>query len=242
LKKTKKNFVAIIPARAKSAELKNKNIIRIKKHPLISYSIEAAKKSKFIKRVFVTTDGKKIAKISKIYGADIIKRPMALAGNIIMPDASIVHAINHIEKNLNISFDNIVFLQPTSPIRKHSDIDNAIKLFKKKNADSLFSSVDIHPLMWKIKKNKATPLNYNYKKRVRRQDTEKNVVENGSIYITKKNIFKKYKSRLAGKIITYMMDSWSIFEIDNKKDSEIISSLLSQNLIKKNKLIIPKKK
>ncbi len=242
MKKTKKNFVAIIPARAKSAELKNKNIIRIKKHPLISYSIEAAKKSKFIKRVFVTTDGKKIAKISKIYGADIIKRPMALAGNIIMPDASIVHAINHIEKNLNISFDNIVFLQPTSPIRKHSDIDNAIKLFKKKNADSLFSSVDIHPLMWKIKKNKATPLNYNYKKRVRRQDTEKNVVENGSIYITKKNIFKKYKSRLAGKIITYMMDSWSIFEIDNKKDSEIISSLLSQNLIKKNKLIIPKKK
>ena len=167
---------------------------------------------------------------------------MALAGNIIMPDASIVHAINHIEKNLNISFDNIVFLQPTSPLRKHSDIDNAIKLFKKKNADSLFSSVDIHPLMWKIKKNKATPLNYNYKKRVRRQDTEKNVVENGSIYITKKNIFKKYKSRLAGKIITYMMDSWSIFEIDNKKDSEIISSLLSQNLIKKNKLIIPKKK
>jgi len=96
--------------------------------------------------------------------------------------------------------------------------------------------------MLKIRKNKISPINYNYKKRVRRQDTEKNVVENGSIYITKKNIFKKYKSRLAGRIITYIMDSWSIFEIDNKKDSEIISTLLSQSLIKTNNLIIPKKK
>ena len=242
MKNIKKNFVAIIPARAKSTELKDKNVIKIKKHPLISYSIEAAKRSKFIKKIFVTTDGKKIAKISKAYGAIVIKRPKSLSGNVIMPDASIAHAINYIEKNINVNFENVVFLQPTSPLRKYSDIDNAIKLFKKNNADSLFSSVDINPLVWKIKKNKIRPLNYNYKNRIRRQDTtEQNVVENGSIYITNKNIFKKYKSRLGGKIITYIMDSWSIFEIDYKKDLEIISSLLSAKLIKSNKMIIPKK-
>ena len=242
MKNIKKNFVAIIPARAKSTELKDKNVIKIKKHPLISYSIEAAKRSKFIKKIFVTTDGKKIAKISKAYGAIVIKRPKSLSGNVIMPDASIAHAINYIEKNINVNFENVVFLQPTSPLRKYSDIDNAIKLFKKNNADSLFSSVDINPLVWKIKKNKIRPLNYNYKNRIRSQDTtEQNVVENGSIYITNKNIFKKYKSRLGGKIITYIMDSWSIFEIDYKKDLEIISSLLSAKLIKSNKMIIPKK-
>ena len=242
MKNIKKNFVAIIPARAESKELKDKNVIKIKKHPLISYSIEAAKRSKFIKKIFVTTDGKKIAKISKVYGATVIKRPKSLSGNVIMPDASIAHAINYIEKNINVNFENVVFLQPTSPLRKYSDIDNAIKLFKKNNADSLFSSVDINPLVWKIKKNKIRPLNYNYKNRIRRQDTtEQNVVENGSIYITNKNIFKKYKSRLGGKIITYIMDSWSIFEIDYKKDLEIISSLLSAKLIKSNKMIIPKK-
>ena len=143
-------------------------------------------------------------------------------------------------RNININFENVVFLQPTSPLRKASDIDNAIRQFKKNNSDSLFSSVDIHVSMWKIKKNKAHPL-YNYKNRIRRQDAGKHVIENGSIYITKKNLFKKYKNRLGGKISTYMMDSWSLFEVDSKKDYKIISSLLSSGFVKSNKGIIPKK-
>lgn len=239
--KNHKSFVAIIPARAGSREIKEKNIIQINGHPLISYSIEAAKNSKFIKKIFVTTDGEKIAKISKIYGAEVIKRPKLLAGDIIMPDASVVHAINYIEKNTNINFENVVFLQPTSPLRKSSDIDNAIKVFKKSKADSLLSSVDMHVLIWKKNNNKASPLNYSYKNRTRRQDAKINAIENGSFYITKKNLFKKYKNRLNGKIITYTMDFVSIFQIDSKKDFEIVSSLLSSKLFKLHEQIIPKK-
>ena len=208
---------------------------------MITYSIIAAQNSNLFDKIYVSSEDSVVIEISRKYGAEIIKRPKKLSGNVIMPDAAVVHAINYIEKNTNIDFENIVFLQPTSPLRKQTDIDNAIKLFKKNNADSLFSSVDIHPFMWKVKKNKTRPLNYNSKNRMRRQDVEKNVVENGSIYITNKNIFKKYKSRLGGKITTYIMDSWSIFEIDNKKDLEIISSFLSSKLIKSNKIIIPKK-
>ena len=88
----------------------------------------------------------------------------------------------------------------------------------------------------------VTPLNFNYKSRLRRQDAEVDVIENGSIYITKKKIFKKYKNRFGGKIISYMMDSWSIFEVDSKKDFEIVSSLLSSKLAKLNRLVMPKKK
>ena len=63
MSRKQEGFIAIIPARAGSKEIKKKNIIKINGHPLISYSIEAAKKSKFIKNVFVSTDGKEIAKI-----------------------------------------------------------------------------------------------------------------------------------------------------------------------------------
>ena len=60
-----KKFIAIIPARAGSKEIKKKNIIKVCGHPIVSYSIEAAKKSKFIKSVYVSTDGEDIARISK---------------------------------------------------------------------------------------------------------------------------------------------------------------------------------
>ena len=60
-----KKIVAIIPAREGSQGIKNKNIKKLNGHPLISYSISSAKKSKLIDKVFVTTDGKKISKISK---------------------------------------------------------------------------------------------------------------------------------------------------------------------------------
>ena len=65
----------LIPARAGSREIKKKNIVQINGYPLLSYSIEAAKRSKFIKKIFVSTDGKDIAKVAEKYGAIIIKRP-----------------------------------------------------------------------------------------------------------------------------------------------------------------------
>ena len=100
--KKQKNFVAIIPARAGSKEIKRKNIFPINGHPLVSYSIAAAKKSKFIKEVFVSTDGKDIAKVAKKYGAKIIRRPKHLSNGAAQIEPSILHAIKYIEKFINV--------------------------------------------------------------------------------------------------------------------------------------------
>ena len=75
----KNKFVALIPAREGSKGVKNKNIKIINGHPVIAYSILAAKKSKNVKKVFVTTDGPNIAKIAKKYGAEVIIRPKNLS-------------------------------------------------------------------------------------------------------------------------------------------------------------------
>ena len=94
--KKKKNFVAIIPARGGSQELKGKNIKKLLGHPLIAYSIVAAQRSKYISQVYVSTDNKKIAFNAKKYGAKIINRPKNLANNTILPDAAVLHAIKEI--------------------------------------------------------------------------------------------------------------------------------------------------
>ena len=122
--------------------------------PLISYSISSAKKSKLIDKVFVSTDGKQISRISKIYGAEVIIRPKKISNNIIMPDAAVVHAINYISKIQNFSFDYLVFIQPTSPLRNKTELDLAIKRCINKNLDTVFSSTDYKPFLWTKKRGK----------------------------------------------------------------------------------------
>ena len=139
---SKKNFTAIIPARALSKEIKSKNLVTIGDHPLVSYSIEAAKKSKFIKDIYVSTDGKNIAKIAKKYGAKVIIRPKHLSQDFSQVEDAVIHAIKIIEKLYHKKVDNIVLMQPTSPQRKINDVDNAIRKFIKDKADSLFSCTE----------------------------------------------------------------------------------------------------
>ena len=228
----KKKFIAIIPARSGSKGLKNKNILNVSGHPLISYSIQAAKESKFINKIFVTTDGEKIAKISKSYGAEVIKRPKKLSGDKLGIELVVVHAVGEIEKRINFIFDNIVLLQPTSPLRSAKDIDRAISIFIKKKSDSLFSSVNLHPLFW-TKKNTYMPTNYNVNKRPNRQQMDETLIENGSIYISKKKIYKNKNNRLGGKISTYTMKNFSVFEVDSKEDLDLMSILIPSKKLKK---------
>ncbi len=169
---------------------KKKNIIQISGHPLVSYSVEAAKKSKFIKNIFVSTDGKAIAKVAEKYGAKIIFRPKHISNDVAQIEPAILHAIKYIEDFYREKVDNIVLLQPTSPLRKNDDLDNAIKKFINDKADSLFSCVNLHPCVWRYKNSKILPLNYNPFKRQNRENLSQTLIENGSIYITKKKYIK----------------------------------------------------
>ena len=92
----KKKIVAIIPARKGSKGIKDKNIINLNGKPLVAYSINYAKNSNLIDKTFVSTDGKKIASISKKFGADIIRRPKNISGDNIALEPTISHSIKYI--------------------------------------------------------------------------------------------------------------------------------------------------
>ena len=239
--KTQKNFVAIIPARTGSKEAKKKNIALINGHPLLTYSIEAAKRSKFIKRIFVSTDGKDISKTAEKYGAMVIKRPKNISNSTSQIEPAVLHAIKNIEKSFKDKVDNIVLLQPTSPLRSINDLDNAISKFIKDKADSLFSCVNLHPYVWRYKKSKISPLGHNPYKRLNRQNMPQTLIEDGSIYITKKKIYEFKKNRLGGKISKYIMENYSVFQIDTINDLNFVSTLLKTKIKKTFKIISPKR-
>lgn len=125
-------IVAIIPARAGSTSIKNKNLIKIKNKPLISFPIIAAKKSKLINRVIVSTDSIRIKKVALKYGAEVpFLRPKKISGFLSKDIEYLKHCIKWLKKEKYFP-DLIILLRPTTPFREIRVIDDAIKLIKKK--------------------------------------------------------------------------------------------------------------
>ena len=136
--KKKLKIIAIIPARGGSKGLPRKNIFPLMGKPLIAYTIEVAKKSKYLSRIIVSTDDKEIATIAEKYGAEVpFLRPKEFAKDD-TPDLPVFqHAIKWLEENENYKPHIIVNLRPTSPLRKAKDIDQAIKKLIDTKADSV---------------------------------------------------------------------------------------------------------
>lgn len=136
---------SIIPARAGSKGVPGKNIKLVGGYPLIAYTIAAAKMSKNISRVIVSTDSMEITSIAKKYGAEIpFMRPSELAGDKSLDIDFVLHAINWFQQHENKIPDYIVHLRPTTPLRIPSEIDRAIDYIKqRKDATSLRSAHEL---------------------------------------------------------------------------------------------------
>ena len=161
---------------------------------------------------------------AKKNGSDVILRPYKYAKDKTSSETSLLHSIKYLERK-KFDFDTIVFIQPTSPIRKNDDLDNAIKKYKTKKLDSMFSATISHDTnFWELKNNKLKA-NYNYKNRRRRQDLGKQYLENGSFYIFDKEKFKIKKCRFFGEIGIYLMNKLRSFQIDDLEDIKLINAI-----------------
>ena len=213
-----KTFLAIIPARGGSKRLPRKNILDLCGKPLISWSIEAALKSKYISKVVVSSDDEEILNISSNFGADIIKRPYELANDTATTFDAIKHTINNLEK-----YDYIVLLQPTSPLRNEKHIDEAIELLEEKQADAIVSVCEMdHSPLWSNTLPKDGNMNNFLRDEVlnkRSQDLEKYYRVNGAVYICKTDKLLENKSFfLKDNIFAYIMDRKSSIDIDEEID------------------------
>lgn len=141
-----KKVIAIIPARGGSKRLPRKNVLPLNGKPLIAWSIDAALESKYVDKVIVSTDCHEIAKISTECGASVpFMRPESIAGDTATTNSVILHALEQYSNEYDIA----VILQPTSPLRIFSDIDNALDMLLSKNADGVVSVCECeHSPLW----------------------------------------------------------------------------------------------
>ncbi|QOP40828.1 cytidylyltransferase domain-containing protein [Sulfurimonas marina] len=223
-----KTYLAIIPARGGSKRLPRKNILDLNGKPLITWTIEAGMKSKYIDKVVVSSDDDEILNKSKEYGSKTIKRPNELATDTSTTFDTIKHTIENMEE-----YDYIVLLQPTSPLRNEKHIDEAIKLLEEKQADAVISVCELdHSLLWSNTlpedKNMSNFLR-NEVNNKRSQDLEIYYRINGALYICKTEKLLENKGFfLKENIFSYIMERKYSIDIDEKIDFQIAQLFMKE--------------
>ncbi len=220
-------ILAVIPARGASKGIPRKNIRLMNGKPLISYSINNAKKSRYITDVFVSTDSDEIAEVAEEYGANIIKRDESLSSDLVTLDPVIFHAKTCAEKISTKKYDVVVTLQPTSPLLRTETLDNAIEYFINGQFDTVISVINKPHLSWGKKENKFVPL---YKERRNRQELPPQYFETGAFLIAKSEVIKN-NTRIGKNISVFEVDESESIDIDDKNDWLLTESLMHRKKI-----------
>ena len=217
-----KNIIAIIPARSGSKGIKNKNIKKIYKKTLLEWSIEHCIASKIFRKIYISTDSIKYANIVKKHDlVEVILRPKKISKDNSTDYQMIKHAINQI----NIEYEYIAHIRPTSPLRKPIYLKKAFDLFKNSNFSSLRTVHEMSETSYKsfeIKKNYLKPLN-NINLSIDRlnnprQNFSKTYFANGIVDIYKKRFILKNKKLFGNRVRAFITPYTQ--EIDNQEDLE----------------------
>lgn len=226
-----KNVLAYIPARSGSKGIKDKNIIKIAGKPLIAYTIEAARSSKYVDKVIVSTDSERYAEIARKWGAEVpFLRPAELAADDSPAMDTTLHLLGWLEKN-NSFFDVIFCLLCTVPLRSTEDIDRALEELIAKDADSLIGvSVTSHWMNTLPKDNSMKhfiPPEIQHKNR---QEIPTMYQLNGAVFVARRDQLTRTKSWYGERTYPFVIPRERAVDIDEPIDLEFARFLLEKKL------------
>ena len=221
--------LAVIPARGGSKSIPKKNIIDLGGKPLMAWSIEAALSSKSITDVVVSSDDDSILEVAQSLGAITLKRPEELSGDRIQSEPVLIHVL----KTVNESYDYLILLQATSPLRTAKDIDAAFEKFLNEKNDALISVYEpSHSPFKSFVINKEGTLEgivNNEYPFMPRQTLPKTYYPNGAIYIVKvKKFLQTQKLFYENSTSFYEMSEALSIDIDNLSDLRQAEKLIDQ--------------
>lgn len=217
--------LGLIPARGGSKGVHRKNVREVAGDPLVAYSIAAGRGADGVDRVVVSSDDAEIREVARDHGADVpFGRPADLATDEAPTAPVVVHALEWFEREESVTYDTVVLLQPTSPLRTAIHVDEALERYRETGADSLLSVYRDHAFRWRRGEDGAERVNDAGRKR--RQDMESEFVENGAIYIVDAARFRDETDFSLGRTVLYEMDETASVDIDTLADLELAACLL----------------
>jgi CMP-N,N'-diacetyllegionaminic acid synthase len=234
-----KEILAIIPARAGSKGLIDKNIRDLLGHPLIAYSIKAALTAPSITRILVSTDSEEIAEIANTYGAETpFLRPSEISGDLSTDLEVFQHALKYLLEQENYIPDLVVQLRPTSPIRTQDLIETCIEKLSGSDCDSLrvvTKAFHTPYKMWKVtQENEAMrplltfdELNEPYNQP--RQLLPEVFWQIGTLDVIRSNVILEENSMSGKKILPYIIAQDLAADIDDLNSFDTAAKILEKN-------------
>lgn len=226
------NILCTICARGGSKGVQNKNIKELNGKPLVAYTIEQAKDSGLFEHIVISTDSDNIANVAKEYGAEVFfKRSEEMASDTAGKLDVIKDAFKRSEEHYNKTFDYLIDLDATAPLRNVEDIINSFNQFKENDNDNLITAMPSRrsPYFNLVEQDKNGKV-YLSKKLdsavVRRQDAPKSYDMNASIYIWKRDVILNTNSLFLEKTGLYVMPEERSIDIDNELDFEFVEFLM----------------
>jgi len=225
------SLMALIPARGGSKRIPGKNLVMLQGKPLILWTLEALSRSGLACEIVISTDSEEIAKTCREHGYPVAwLRPPKLSEDATSSASVALHALEFYEKQ-GVQFDELILLQPTSPLRSPESILEAYEIFKEEACKPLasVSPTRDHP-MWAVKivEGRGSPFMENHGFQLRSQELPKAYSLNGSIYISKAVDLKEMRTFVPKNFTPYLIESnLESVDIDNLEDLEFANYLLS---------------
>jgi len=225
-----RGVLAIIPARGGSKRILKKNVALLAGRPLVAWTIAAALKSKYIDQILVSTDDPDVAAVAERMGVRVpFMRPHQLAQDETPTAAVILDALERLTERAHQNCDYLTILQPTSPLRRAQDIDQALELIASDSVDSVVSVVRLNfPVEWAAELDANGRMTKFFKdKPMRSQEYPARYRPNGAIYRAKIASYVRSKGILYGdRCVPYVMPEWASIDIDEPDQLPIAECLM----------------
>lgn len=221
--------LAVIPARGGSKRLPRKNVRLLSGHPMIAHTIIAARDAKKLTDFAVSSEDEEILNIATEYGVEnVIRRPSILATDEVRNIEVVKHALAVMEEKRGFNYDMIMLLQPTAPIRKPGDIDEAVSLLWESDLATLAAVKGPYqkrdPILKRINADGAL---VKYRNDGDSDPREPFYIYNAALYAAKRDYFVKENRFTSDRQVPFLMDQIYSTDVDELADFEIAEALMS---------------
>ena len=216
--------LCVIPARGGSKSIPKKNIKPLLGKPLITYTIEEARKSEYLDRIVISTDDPETAMICKELGAEVIMRPAEFATDTASTELALVHVVKGLARTEGYMSSAVVTLEPTSPLRTHKLIDRCVEVLWETGADSVISVKKIDACLGTMMEGRFEYLIKNQPRR--RQDREPLYLESSTVYVTRTETLLERGSVLGEKLYAVLADDDEAIDINTPLDLVIAEAVM----------------